>query len=43
MARVIEVFPGKDGIVRNVKVKTKMGEYKRSVQKCCTLLEEDSS
>jgi hypothetical protein len=43
MARVIKVFPGKDGIVRNVEVKTKTGVYKRSVQKCCTILEEESS
>ncbi len=33
----------KDGIVRNVEVKTKTGVYKRSVQKCCTILEEESS
>ena len=43
LARVIEVFPGKDGVIRNVKLKTKSGEYKRSVQKCCPILEEDSS
>ena len=43
LARVIEVFPGKDGVIRNVKLKTKTGEYKRSVQKCCSILEEESS
>ncbi|XP_028395811.1 uncharacterized protein LOC114519832 [Dendronephthya gigantea] len=42
LARVIEVFPGKDGVIRNVKFKTKNGEYKRSVQKCCPILEEES-
>ncbi|XP_028398996.1 uncharacterized protein LOC114522501 [Dendronephthya gigantea] len=42
LARVIEVFPGKDGVIRNVKLKTKNGEYKRSVQKCCPILEEES-
>ena len=43
LTRVIEVFPGKDGVIRNVKLKTKTGEYKRSVQKCCSILEEESS
>ena len=43
LARVIKVFPGNDGVIRNVKLKTKSGEYKRSVQKCCPILEEDSS
>ena len=43
LARVIEVFPGKDGVVWNVRLKTKTGEYKRSVQKCCPILEEESS
>ena len=26
LARVIEVFPGNDGVIRNVKLKTKTGE-----------------
>ena len=39
LGRVTEVFPGKDGVVRNVLLKTKNGEFKRSVQKCCLLLE----
>ncbi|XP_067653257.1 uncharacterized protein [Haliotis asinina] len=43
LARILEVFPGKDGIVRNVKVKTSSGVYQRSVQKCCLILEENSS
>ena len=43
LARVIEVFPGNDGVIRNVKLKTKTGEYKRSVQKCCPILEEEVS
>ena len=42
LARVLEVYPGRDGVVRNVLLKTKSGEYKRSVQKCCPILEEDS-
>ena len=33
MARIIEVYPSRDGIVRNVKVRTKSGEYKRSVRR----------
>ena len=39
LGRVLEVFPGTDGIVRNVRVKTENGELKRSIQKCCILLE----
>ena len=39
LGRVVEVFPGKDGIVRNVVLKTKNGELKRSVQKCCVIVE----
>ena len=39
LGRVLEVFPGKDGIVRNVRLKTENGELKRSIQKCCILLE----
>ena len=39
LGRVLEGFPGKDGIVRNVRLKTENGELKRSIQKCCILLE----
>ena len=42
LARIIQVFRGNDGVIRNVKLKTKTGEYKRSVQKCCPILEEVS-
>ena len=41
LARVEEVYPGKDGVVRNVLVKTQSGRYKRSVQKLCVLIEAD--
>ena len=41
LARVEEVYPGKDGVVRNVLVKTQYGQYKRSVQKLCVLIEAD--
>lgn len=37
MARVIEVFPGADGRVRNVRVKTTKNTYERPVQKLCLL------
>ena len=33
IARVIQVYPGADGKVRNVKVKTASGEYRRPVTK----------
>lgn len=39
LARIVDVYPGSDGIIRNVKVKTQYGEYKRSIQKCCPILE----
>lgn len=43
LARVIEVYPGQDGVIRNVKVKTAKGIYKRSIQRCCLILEETPS
>ena len=43
LTRIVEVHSGKDGVVRNICVQTKSGTYKRSVQKCCLLLEEESS
>lgn len=39
LARVIETFPGDEGIVRNVKIWTKSGYFRRSVQRCCLILE----
>ena len=39
VGRVEEVYPGKDGVVRNVLVKNQHGQYKRSVQKLCVLIE----
>ena len=43
LARIVEVYPGRDGVIRNVRLKTNSGEYQWSVQKCCPILEEDSS
>lgn len=39
LARIIQVFPGKDGLIRNVKVKTANGELLllRAIQKICIL------
>ena len=39
LGRITDVYPGHDGIVRNVNVRTKSGQYKRSVQKRCIILE----
>ena len=39
IGRISKVFPGQDSVVRNVQVKTTNGEYKRSVQRCCPLIE----
>ncbi|XP_072379162.1 uncharacterized protein [Diabrotica undecimpunctata] len=41
LARVIEVFPGKDGRVRIASVKTKDGVFKRSITKLCPLPNDD--
>ena len=41
LARVIEVYPGEDGVVRVAEVKTKSGKLTRPVAKLC-LLEEAS-
>ncbi len=37
LGRITEVFPGKDGLVRVVRVKTKDGEYLRPVHRLCSL------
>ena len=33
LARILEVFPGNDGVVRVVKIRTPQGEYQRPVVK----------
>lgn len=35
--RVLEVFPGEDGLVRNVRVKTATGTYTRPITKICVI------
>ena len=42
LGRVTEVFPGNDGLVRVVNVKTKSGVYKRPVHKLSLLLSNES-
>lgn len=37
MGRITEVFPGADGLVRNIKLRTKTGEFIRAAQRCCYL------
>ena len=37
IGRITEVFPGPDGRVRNVKVKTSAGEYSRPVTKVAVI------
>ena len=39
LARVVETFPGSDGLVRTVEVKTAAGSYLRPVQRLCMLEE----
>ena len=36
-ARVEKVFPGKDGLVRTVQVRTSDGSYMRDIRKLCLL------
>ena len=40
MARVMEVYPGDDGVVRSAKIKTEHGELKRPIVKMATLFYE---
>ena len=40
VGRVIEVFPGKDDKVRNVKIRTAAGEYARPVQKLQSFIQQ---
>ena len=37
VGRVVSVYPGKDGKVRNVKVKTRTGEYERPITKIAVI------
>lgn len=43
MARVINVYPGNDTLVRVVSVKTAKGMYKRPVSKIALLLPSNST
>ena len=35
--RVLKVFPGEDGLVRNMRVKTATGRYTRPITKICMI------
>lgn len=37
IGRIIQMYPGEDGIVRVVKVKTQKGEYNRAIDRVCPL------
>ncbi|GFW81678.1 uncharacterized protein TNCV_2883521 [Trichonephila clavipes] len=41
LGRVVQVFPGDDGAVRVVDVKTQRGQFRRPITKCCLLPTED--
>ena len=43
LARVIDVHPGKDQVVRVVSIKTEQGIYKRPVAKVALLLPHDEA
>ena len=35
--RIVEVYPGQDGKVRNVRVKTRTGEYQKPITKIAVI------
>lgn len=37
MARIIGTYPGNDGLVRKVRIKTSDGEYDRPIHKPCLI------
>ncbi len=37
LGRIIEVYPGRDGRIRNAKVRTSLGEYTRPVTKVAVI------
>ena len=37
VSRIVEVYPGQDGKVRNVRVKTRTGEYQRPITKIAVI------
>ena len=41
IGKVMEVFPGKDSKVRNVRVKTSCGEYERPVNRIAVIYPEE--
>jgi hypothetical protein len=41
LVRVIEVYPGQDGRIRNVKLKTSVGEYTRPITKIAVVYPAD--
>ncbi|XP_062538691.1 uncharacterized protein LOC134206966 [Armigeres subalbatus] len=43
LARVVEIFPGSDGNVRVVTVRTKDGSFKRAISKICVLPIRDNA
>ena len=43
LGRICKMFPGKDKVVRNVRVKTQNGEHERNVRQLCPLPTETSS
>lgn len=42
IGRIVEVFPGKDNIIRTVTVRTRKGTYKRLITRLCLLPIEDN-
>ena len=43
MAVVTNIYKGRDGNVRSVRIKTKNGEYDRPITKLCLLLAKDEN
>lgn len=41
MARIVGTYPGNDGLVRKVRIKTRDGEYDRPIHKLCLIATQD--
>ena len=41
MARIVGTYPGNDGLVRKVRIKTRDGEYDRPIHKLCLIATKD--
>ena len=43
LGTILQTFPGKDGHIRSVKLRTQQGEYERPIVRCCLLHPQENS